>query len=197
MAPIFFAALFSRSPKSGFYQRLQTPTNSCSPPCPPPVKTDHKPPVSAPSNGSSPCSREKSQVYQIFADEAVRRQCDDYDAVAVIDWQSVEVQEDSFARLYAEVFDSRRPQCWWVMAADAPALEAGEADGRREAMEKAVLRDLGRNSGDGGGGGGGGGGEGARFVWSVDGRVIICEKPTFVVPTAVLAVGGISSGGDN
>lgn len=91
---------------------------------------------------------------------------DEYEAISVLDWQSIEVQADSFAGLYHKVFDLSRSRRWWVMAADAPPLEAAEAKERREIFEKRLL-----GSGDGGGDGE------AHLVWSINGKAIVCKKP--------------------
>lgn len=92
------------------------------------------------------------------------RQFDEYDAVAVVDWEGLEIEGDSFARLYAEVFDRRRSLRWWVMAADDRPLAAEEREERRALLEKTIL----------GGGGGGGDGE-ANLVWTINGKAVVCE----------------------
>jgi len=96
----------------------------------------------------------------------VRRHFDEYDAVAVVDWERVEIDIDSFARLYAEVFDRRRSRRWWIMAADARPLSAEEREERRGLLEEVVFA---------GGGGRGGGGE-ANLVWSINGKAVVCER---------------------
>lgn len=109
------------------------------------------------------------QIYQIFTDAKMRRKFNDYDAIAVLDWKSVEAREDSLARLYHEVFGRPRSKRWWVMAADAPPLEAGEAEQRGDFFEKRLLGSDGS--------GGGGGGRDAHLVWSINGKAIVCKTP--------------------
>lgn len=96
----------------------------------------------------------------------MRRHFEEYHAVAVVDWESVEVEEDSFARLYAEVFDRRRSRRWWVLAADARPLSAEEREERRGLLEEVVVA---------AGGARGGGGE-SNLVWSINGKAVVCER---------------------
>lgn len=94
----------------------------------------------------------------------MRQQFSKYEAIAVLDWQSVKVQEDSFARLYHEIFDRPRSVRWWVMAADARPLEAREAEERGEFFEKRLL------------GSGGSGSINGHLVWSINGKAVVCKK---------------------
>ncbi|CAM9484581.1 unnamed protein product [Scytosiphon promiscuus] len=80
-------------------------------------------------------------IYQIFTDTSVSQHFDEYDAITVVDWEHVEVLEGSFASLYRAAFYKELPQeSWWLMAADAPPVDArGARERRRQLLESNFL----------------------------------------------------------
>ena len=101
----------------------------------------------------------------MFTDEGIRSQLEMYDAVAVIDWDVV-VLEESLQRLYSAAFEPSDKQPYWVKAADGRPLPVIEAEERhRELVE--TYEDKRNHLGDHPR-------QGLR--WTVNGKAIICES---------------------
>ncbi|CAM9484511.1 unnamed protein product [Scytosiphon promiscuus] len=108
-------------------------------------------------------------IFQIFTDKFMRRQFDEYDAIAVVDWESVEVQEGAFDRLHRVAFSQEQESAhpWWIMASDARPLAVSEARERRRRVEENRL--LGES----------GGSSRQDLVWNIDGRAIIYNNRSY------------------
>lgn len=127
----------------------------------------------SPPPGFAPPLTSLKQIFEIFTDKSVRQQFEEYDAIAVIDWERIEVQEGGFERLYHAAFRQKQSQhSWWIMASDARPLDVAEARERRRHVEENNL------GGSGGDGADGGGNYGQQLVWTINGKAVICKRET-------------------